>query len=100
MTSRGFDAVADELYTLPRDEFTAARTERAKEAKAREPDLAKQIGQLRKPTVAAWLVNQVSRRHPREIEELADIGEKLRSAHQKLAGDQLRTLSRQRNDLI
>ncbi|MEU0514787.1 hypothetical protein [Amycolatopsis sp. NPDC006125] len=100
MTSRGFDAVADELYALPRDEFTPARTERAKEAKGRDPKLAKRITQLRKPTVAAWLVNQVSRRHPDEIGQLADLGARLRTAHQKLAGDELRTLSRQRNELI
>ncbi|WP_027932134.1 hypothetical protein [Amycolatopsis thermoflava] len=100
MTSRGFDAVADELYALPRDEFTPARTERAKEAKGRDPELAKRISQLRKPTVAAWLVNQVSRRHPDEIGQLADLGARLRTAHQKLAGDELRTLSRQRNELI
>ncbi|WP_431921678.1 hypothetical protein [Amycolatopsis tucumanensis] len=100
MTSRGFDAVADELYALPRDEFTPARTERAKEAKGRDPELAKRITQLRKPTVAAWLVNQVSRRHPDEIGQLADLGARLRTAHQKLAGDELRTLSRQRNELI
>ncbi|GHF16431.1 hypothetical protein GCM10017786_57890 [Amycolatopsis deserti] len=100
MTPRGFDAVADELYALPRDEFTAVRTERAKEAKARQPDVAKRITQLRKPTVAAWLVNQVSRRHPDEIGQLADLGARLRTAHQKLAGDELRTLSRQRNELI
>ncbi|MFD4198181.1 hypothetical protein [Amycolatopsis thermoflava] len=100
MTSRGFDAVADELYALPRDEFTPARTERAKEAKGRDPELAKRISQLRKPTVAAWLVNQVSRRHPDEIGQLGDLGARLRTAHQKLAGDELRTLSRQRNELI
>ncbi|MFJ8819228.1 hypothetical protein [Amycolatopsis thermoflava] len=100
MTSRGFDAVADELYALPRDEFTSARTDRAKEAKGRDPELAKRISQLRKPTVAAWLVNQVSRRHPDEVGQLADLGARLRTAHQKLAGDELRTLSRQRNELI
>ncbi|WP_020417684.1 hypothetical protein [Amycolatopsis sp. ATCC 39116] len=100
MTSRGFDAVADELYALRRDEFTPARTERAKEAKGRDPELAKRITQLRKPTVAAWLVNQVSRRHADEIGQLADLGARLRTAHQKLAGDELRTLSRQRNELI
>ncbi|AIJ21344.1 hypothetical protein [Amycolatopsis methanolica] len=100
MTSRGFDAVADELYAQPRDEFTPARTERAKEAKGHDPELAKRITQLRKPTVAAWLVNQVSRRHPDEIGQLADLGARLRTAHQTLAGDELRTLSRQRNELI
>ncbi|NIH85152.1 hypothetical protein [Amycolatopsis granulosa] len=95
-----FETVADELYALPRDEFTAARTERAKAARARQPDLAKRITGLRKPTVAAWLVNQVVRQHPREIEQLDDLGSRLRAAHRKLAGDELRTLSRQRNELI
>ncbi|GAB3565124.1 hypothetical protein GCM10027445_10120 [Amycolatopsis endophytica] len=99
MPSR-FDAIADELYALPRDEFTSARTERAKQVKARRPDLAKRIARLRKPTVSAWLVNQVGRRHASEVEQLADLGGQLRSAHQKLAGDELRSLSRERNELI
>ena len=99
MPSR-FDAVADELYALPRDEFTSARTERAKEAKSRAPDLAERVGGLRKPTVAAWLVNQVSRQHAEEVGHLADLGSRLRSAHRELAGDELRALSRERNELV
>jgi chromosome segregation ATPase len=94
-----FEAVADELFAAKREDFTALRDERAKQAR---PDraLADRIADLRKPTVAAWLVNQVSRNCPEEVDRLAELGESLRHAHQQLAGPELRTLSRQRHELI
>lgn len=94
-----FEVVSDELFAAKREDFTALRDERAKQAR---PDraLADRISGLRKPTVAAWLVNQVSRNCPEEIDQLAELGESLRRAHQQLAGPELRTLSRQRHELI
>lgn len=94
-----FEAVADELFAAKREDFTALRDERAKQAR---PDRgqADRIAGLRKPTVAAWLVNQVSRNNPEEIDRLAELGESLRHAHQQLAGPELRTLSRRRHELI
>ncbi|HVV09800.1 hypothetical protein [Amycolatopsis sp.] len=94
-----FEAVSDELFGAKREEFTALRDERAKQAR---PDraLADRIAGLRKPTVAAWLVNQVSRVCPEEIEQLAELGEALRRAHQNLSGADLRSLSRQRHEVI
>lgn len=94
-----FEVVSDELFAAKREDFTALRDERAKQAR---PDraLADRISGLRKPTVAAWLVNQVSRNCPEEIDQLAELGESLRQAHQQLAGPELRTLSRQRHELI
>jgi hypothetical protein len=94
-----FEVVSDELFAAKREDFTALRDERAKQAR---PDraLADRIAGLRKPTVAAWLVNHVSRNCPEEIDQLAELGESLRRAHQQLAGPELRTLSRQRHELI
>ncbi|GAB2989883.1 hypothetical protein LWP59_07675 [Amycolatopsis acidiphila] len=94
-----FESVADELFAAKREDFTALRDERAKQAR---PDraVADRIAGLRKPTVAAWLVNQVSRNCPEEIDQLAELGESLRRAHQELAGPQLRTLSRRRHEVI
>lgn len=94
-----FESVADELFTASREQFTALRDERARQAR---PDrgLAKRIASLRKPTVSAWLVNHVSRNHPDEVDRLAEVGRELRQAHQKLAGDRLRALSRQRHELV
>jgi hypothetical protein len=52
------DELADELYALPPEQFTAAPNTRAKEAKAAgEKETAARIAALRKPTVLAWLAN-------------------------------------------
>lgn len=94
-----FEAVADELFAVKREDFTALRDDRAKQAR---PDraLADRITGLRKPTVAAWLVNQVSQNCPEDVDRLAELGEALRRAHQQLAGPELRKLSGQRHELI
>lgn len=96
-----FESVVDELYALDRDEFTKVRDQRAAEArKAGEKELAAKIRKLRKPTSAAWLVNRLVREWPTQVAKLTDLGDALRSAHQELAGDRLRTLSRQRHELV
>ena len=62
------DSVADELYGLPLDEFTTTRNEHAKQARdAGDRELADQIRAMSKPTQAAWLVNQLVRRHAEEV---------------------------------
>jgi hypothetical protein len=93
------DALA-ELFSAPREDFTALRDTWVKRAKAEQhTDIADKLRTLRKPTVAAWLVNQVSRRHPEDLESLIEVGDALRAAHHELAGDRLRALSRQRQEL-
>jgi hypothetical protein len=78
------DAELDRLYGLPLDEFTAARNELATRLKkAGQADAAEQVRALRKPSVAVWTVNQLARRHPGEIEELVESGERLRDAQAK-----------------
>lgn len=44
---------------------------------------AKAVKELRRPTVAAWAINQVARNHPDDVAELLDIGRDLRSAQKK-----------------
>ncbi|MDT7747724.1 MAG: hypothetical protein QOD96_1386, partial [Pseudonocardiales bacterium] len=95
------DGTADALYALPRADFTPARDERVKEARsAGDKALAASIGKLRRPTVAAWLVNNLARQRPDEITGLAELGEQLRAAHEQLDGAALRRLSEQRRELI
>jgi len=95
------DAAADALYALPRDEFTPARDDRVRNAKAAgDKSLAGQLGKLRRPTVAAWLVNTLARQHPEQLTELAGLGETMRAAHERLDGPALRRLSEQRRDLV
>ena len=80
-----------ELYRLPRDEFTAARNELAKRLRGdgRRAD-AETVKQLRKPTAAAWIVNQVSRQARGDMKKLLSAGERMRKAR---TPTQLRTAS-------
>jgi hypothetical protein len=95
------ESVADELYSLPREEFTAARNAAA--ARAREQGhrtLTKQIGALRRPSTAAWLANLLVREHPEQVRALRQLGERMREAQRQRNGDELRRLSQQRHELI
>lgn len=78
----------DALYGLPLDEFTPARDALAKELRAagqREP--ATWVKALRKPSAAAWLVNQLARTQKSEAKAVLDGSEALRGAQERvLAG--------------
>lgn len=91
-------AVADELYGLPAAEFTAARNAAAKSAKsAGDKDLATRITALPKPSTAAWVVNQLVRRHAGDVDELLELGADMRAAEHARDADRIRSLSRERN---
>jgi len=96
-----FDTVAGELYGGDLAEFVSARNAAAKAAKAEgDADLAAKIKELRKPTTAAAIVNRLAREDPDELRELAELGDELRDAHTRLAGDDLRALARRRGELV
>jgi hypothetical protein len=79
------EETADELYALPPAEFTRARDERAKALrKAGDREEADAVKALRKPTVAAWALNQLARRRPKQVEGLIAAGEDLRAAQEEL----------------
>ena len=86
------------LYCLEPDAFTAARNDEAEAAG--DPAMAAAIRSLRKPTLAAWVVNAHVRAHPDDVERLADLGDRLRQAHQRLDAAELRTLSLRRRSLV
>jgi hypothetical protein len=95
------ESVSDELYGLPLDDFTPARNDREKQARAAgEKDLAAQIHQLTKPNLVAWLANQLARERVDEIRPLLEWGAALREATATLSGQQLRELSRQQRQLV
>ena len=95
------DAVADELYGLPPEQFTPTRNERSKQARAEgDRDLATRITALRKPTMAAWLTNLLVRSHPEEVQLLLDLGRELRDVLADVEGEELRELTRQRYQLV
>lgn len=69
-----------ELYGVALSDFVATRTRLVGRAKGDDPDLAARIKALRKPTVAAWLLNRVVRDEPQAIVELNALGERMRRA--------------------
>lgn len=72
----------DELYGLPLDEFVPARTALARELRgAGRREEAAEVAALRKPSVAAWAVNQLVRTQRRAFDELLVAGDALRAAH-------------------
>jgi hypothetical protein len=91
-------AAVEQLYAAPPARFTPLRSELVAEAKkAGDKELARAIGALRKPTVAAWAVNHFVREHADELEEFREFAELLREAQRSLDADQLRLLGRERS---
>ncbi|MEU9505081.1 hypothetical protein AB0D32_02210 [Micromonospora sp. NPDC048170] len=89
------------LYTTPPDRFVAIRDEAAAEARrAGDPKAAREIARLRRPTVAAWLVNLLAIRSPDLVADLAQLAEALRAAQRELRGPRLRELSAQRRAVV
>ncbi|GAB2480280.1 hypothetical protein GCM10027063_23040 [Promicromonospora xylanilytica] len=98
------DAAVDALYTRALDEFVAARDAAVRQATDSGDRVgAERVKRLPKPSVAAWVVNQVARDHPEEIAALADLGDELRSATQDRDRGRLRALDhlrRERTDAL
>ncbi|MGY4719168.1 hypothetical protein [Naumannella huperziae] len=91
----------DRVYGAELTDFVGVRDALARQARADgERELATSIKALRKPTRSAWLVNRWARAAPEEVDELAGLAELLAQAHRTLAPDDLRALTRQRNQLI
>jgi hypothetical protein len=85
-TRRYASTVADDvdaLFALPPEEFTAARDRLAKEMEDREA--AKGVKALRRPTAAAWAVNQTVRHHADALERLLGAGREVRAAQRRAA---------------
>src|SRR5690349_6141424 len=90
MTKRltDFGAEIDNLYQVPLTEFTAARNALAAKVKGEQgAEAAAAIKSLAKPSIPAWVVNQLYWRDRREFERLTQAGDQLRAAQQhRLAG--------------
>ncbi|MDF2579275.1 MULTISPECIES: transposase [Microbacterium] len=95
----GFDAIAAELLAVPPADFVSARNARAADADAdADADLAASIRGLRKPTVAAWAVNLLSR--DASFREALELSSALREAQDDLDAAELARLGRQRRALV
>jgi hypothetical protein len=69
------------LYGLPLAQFTGARNELAKQARAQgDLKLADQIKSLQKPTLPAWALNMLPRLRQGELRELLRAGEQAEAA--------------------
>lgn len=90
--------IADRLYGLSMADFTPARDALAKEHKV-DKAFAAQIKVLKKPSLAAWVVNLLVRRDAPQVEQVLAVGAALREAQANLDGEELRALTRQRRQL-
>ncbi|GLY25267.1 hypothetical protein [Micromonospora sp. NBRC 101691] len=93
--------LVERLYGTPPDRFVAARDAAVAESRrAGDPATAREIAKLRRPTVAAWLVNLLALRRPELVAGLVELAEALRSAQRDLRGPKLRELSAQRRAVV
>jgi hypothetical protein len=97
MTAGELLGVAEELYGLAPGDFTPRRDAKVRELKG--SDLAGEVKKLRKPSVAAWVVNQLVRHETEQVDQVLAMGEALRAAQANLKGEELRELTRQRRQL-
>lgn len=94
-------SAAGEVFAATPAQFVATRTALARQAKSQgSPELAAQITALRKPSVAAWALNHLVRRRPELLEQLIDLGERLRSAQTRLDASALRRLRGERDAVL
>jgi hypothetical protein len=78
------DQELDELYGLPLEDWTRARNDlAARLKKAHQSEQAEQVKSLRKPSIAAWAVNQLPRRERKRVDALLRAGERLRTTQEQ-----------------
>jgi hypothetical protein len=84
--TRPLEEREDDLYSLPLERFVAERDALAAELRSTgDVDEAARVKALRKPTRAAWAVNQLVRSEPDLLESLLGAGGELRQAHRQAA---------------
>jgi hypothetical protein len=96
----------DDLYGLALDRFVpsrAALVKRLRGEKRREE--ASDVAALRKPSVAAWAVNQLVRTQPKALQALFASGDDLASAQEQAAagkggGDAMRDATHRQRDAV
>jgi len=75
------DEEVDRLYALPLEEFTAARNElAARRRKEGRRDEAAEVARLAKPTLAAWVVNQLALGERERVRDLLELVDRQRDA--------------------
>jgi hypothetical protein len=75
----------ERLYLQPPERFTAERDALAKRLREDgDREAAEDVKKLRKPSLAAWLVNQLGLREAKDVEELLDAGARLRKTEEAM----------------
>lgn len=94
------DDELDELYAAKPEGFTALRSKLTDAANQRgDASTAKAISAARKPTTAAWIVNQLVQQDKTTRQRLSRLGDRLRAAHGAMDGEQIRSLSTEQHQL-
>lgn len=96
MTGPTFEEIAAELYAGPLEAFVSSRKARAAEADA---SLAPRILALRKPSIAAWVVNVFAQERAVQLGEALTLARELREAQEDLDAVALAKLGRERRAL-
>ena len=98
-------AQLDRLYSAPLGEFIAERKALAKELReAGEDEAAQDVAELRKPTAAAWLINQLAHRDHEQLDRFLAASKDLAQAQDEAlsgsGGQHLRDAQRTQRDAI
>ncbi len=99
--SERVDEAADTLYAADPGEFIKVRKSLADEArKDGDPDAAKQITGLRKPTASAAVVNRLAHTDEKAMTRLRELGERLREAQDAVDAATMRELAAERRKTV
>jgi len=96
-----FETALDELYGAAPEDFVAERARLAKALKADGGGVeAERLAKLRKPSLAAWVLNRLVRDERRDVDLLLHSGHRLRTARDRDAFDQARGAEREAIDRL
>lgn len=97
MADPSLEEIATGLYAGAPGHFIPSRNARAKEVG--DPDLASRVRALRKPSVAAWVVNVFAQERADQLDQALQLAAELREAQEDLDAAALAKLSRERRAL-
>ena len=101
---RDLETALDELYAVDPADFMATRKQLVADLRAAgDAGAAKELGAARRPTNAAWALNQLARRHGDLVDQFLEQSRALREAQdQAVSGrpDELRSATRAQRDAL
>ena len=91
----------DEIYAGPPEDFIARRDAIAKRLRTNDPEAAKHVAKLKKPSKAAALVNRLALERADDVSRYLSLADELRKATSgKVNAERMRTLAREDGDLL